>query len=363
MTLPMLLGVLGSIPTVMLERELRFGTLAGIEVAGVVAEKACTLSLAWSGHGGWSFVWGAVAAVGLRMALLNVAAPWPLGLAWDRALLRARLAHGVWFQGINLAFLARENMAAVVAGPAFGPHAVGLLNFGAAVATLVPSNALAIAQRVGFPALARLQDQPAEAAAFLRLTMRRLVLVTAGPSACLFVLAEPVVRLVYGPAWLEALPLLCWFLARAAFAQLFAPLLAFVNARGEVALGFRLMLASTVLEGGLALALLPGWGPVGVAAGAALGGALPAFLLAWRVNRTAPLHPLATFGPGLAVAAALAAAASLAGPLVTTLPTLGATALGLATAWALASAGLERALLQAVWHRWRRGRSAQPEAA
>ncbi|MEB3220699.1 MAG: oligosaccharide flippase family protein, partial [Candidatus Sericytochromatia bacterium] len=42
MTLPMLLGVLGSIPTVMLERELRFGTLAGIEVAGVVAEKACT---------------------------------------------------------------------------------------------------------------------------------------------------------------------------------------------------------------------------------------------------------------------------------------------------------------------------------
>jgi hypothetical protein len=102
---------------------------------------------------------------------------------------------------------------------------------------------------------------------------------------------------------------------------------------------------------------------VGVAAGAALGGALPAFLLAWRVSRTVPLHPMATFGPGLAVAAALAAAASLAGPHVTTLPTLGATALGLATAWALASAGLERALLQAVWHRWRRGRGAQPEAA
>ena len=46
MTLPMLLGVLGSIPTVMLERELRFGVISVAEVAGVLLEKGVTLWLA-----------------------------------------------------------------------------------------------------------------------------------------------------------------------------------------------------------------------------------------------------------------------------------------------------------------------------
>ncbi|MEB3328716.1 MAG: oligosaccharide flippase family protein [Candidatus Sericytochromatia bacterium] len=363
MTLPMLLGVLGCIPTVMLERDMRFGTLAAIEVAGTVAEKGVTLGLAWGGYGSWSFVWGAVAAVGLRMALLNAAAPWPVGLAWDRGVLRTRLAHGVWFQGINVAFLVRENLATLVAGPACGPHAVGLLNWSAALATLLPSNALVIAQRVTFPALARLQDAPAEAAELLRLTLRRLCLVTAAPSACLLVLAEPIVRHVYGPAWLEALPLLAWMVARAGVAQLFTPLLVFLNARGEAAVGLRLMLATTGLEWGLALALLPEWGPAGVAAGAALGGALPALAVARRVQATAPLRPVRTFGPGLAVAGMLAAAAALGRPHVTSWQALASAFLGLVLAWGLAVAWLERALLRAWWAGRREQAAAPREAA
>jgi PST family polysaccharide transporter len=361
MLLPMLLGVVGCIPTVMLERDMRFGTLAAIEVVGTVAEKGVTLGLAWAGHGGWSFVWGAVAAVGLRMVLLNAAAPWPVGLAWDRGVLRARLAHGVWFQGINVAFLARENMATLVAGPACGPHAVGLLNWSASLATLLPSNALAIAQRVTFPALARMQDAPDEAAELLRLTLRRLCLITAAPTACLLVLADPIVRHVYGPAWLEALPLLSWAVLRAGVAQLFTPLLVFLNARGEAAMGFRLMLATTVAEWGVALALLPTWGPAGVAAGAALGGVLPALAVAWRVQASAPLRPVETFGPGLGVAAVLAGAAALGLPHVASWQVLAGAFVGLAIAWALTLAWLERAFVRAWWT-GRRGGDV-PEAA
>jgi O-antigen/teichoic acid export membrane protein len=296
------------------------------------------------------------------MAWLNAAAPWPVGLAWDAGMLRARLAHGVSFQGINVAHLARENMAALLAGPACGPHAVGLLTWSAALATMLPSNALQIAQRVTFPAFARLQDAPLEAGELLRLTLRRLCLVTAAPSACLLVLAEPIVRHIYGQAWLEALPLLAWAIGRAAVAQLFVPLLTFVNARGDVAFGLRLVLASTLLEWGMALALLPTWGPAGVAAGAALGGVAPALVVAWRVDAGASLRPVRTFGPGLAVAGAVGAAAAVVEPHLGSWRALLAAFVGLAFAWGLTLAWLERDLVLGWWSR-RRGRTAVSEAA
>ncbi|MEB3196847.1 MAG: oligosaccharide flippase family protein [Candidatus Sericytochromatia bacterium] len=353
MTLPMLLGALGSVPTVMLERSLRFGSLAAVEVSSTFLEKLVTLVLAYQGFGFWSFLWGTLAAVGLRMSLLNICSPWSFGLAWDGGVLRHRMAQGMWFQGVNLAHMARENLHTLVAGPTCGPHAVGLLNWSTNLATLVPANALMLAHRVTFTAYARLQHDHSEAGAVLRATLRRLWLFTAPPMSCLWVLADPLVRFVYGEVWLEALPVLFWALIRAWAGQLFSPLLVFINARGQAALGFRFILASTLLEWTLAMAFLAFMGYRGLAVGAALGSIGPAIVMAVYVNRTASLKPIATLAPGLALASGLVAVSLLMAPLVTSWQTLLGAIMILALLWVLVVGFLERCLIVDVWARLR----------
>lgn len=363
MALQMVLGVVGCVPTMLLERRMRFGAGAAIDAACVLFDKGVAIVLAWHGYGVWSFVYASLASVALRMALLTIVAPWPFGLAFDRALIGRHLAKGAWFQGINLATLARENVVTFVGGPLFGPRAVGLLNWGASLPATFAGQGLGIYQRVTFPAFARLQDDHAARAALLVTSLRALMLVVLPIVALLPALGSPIVAFVYGEAWREALPALGFFALRTAGYAVVAPLIWYLSATGRVAVGLRALIACIVLEWGLALALAPAMGFTGVAVGAAIG-TLAQAVASWRsVAREEPLAVGPVIGPGLAIALPLGGLAWLAAPRIGSLVELLAVLAAAGVIWLGAAYAFERARVDAAVLAWRARRGLREGAS
>lgn len=353
MSLQMVLGVIGCIPTMRIERHMRFGAVASIDVAVAVLDKAGAVALAVYGFGAWSFVWASLASVSLRMALLTWVAPWPFGLAFDPALLRAHLAKGALFQGVNVATLIRDNVVAFVAGPIFGPRAVGLLNWGAGLPTMFAGQGLWIYFRVVFPAFARLQDDREARSALLVASLRALMLGVLPILALLPALGGPIVDHVYGAQWREALPALACFAVRTAGYAVVAPMIWYLNATGRVATGLRALLICIVLEWGLALALAPALGFTGVAIGAAAGTLFQAAALWLAARREEPLAFGAVVGPGLAIAAPLGLAAWAIAPHVRSVVDLLGVLAGAGVLWAGAAYVAERERVDAAWLAWR----------
>ena len=353
MSLAMLLGVVGAIPTMLLERRMRFGAVAAIDAACVLLDKGVAIGLAWSGHGVWSFVWASLASVAVRMALLTVAAPWPFGLAFDRALIGRHLSRGAWFQAINLATLARENVVTFVGGPIFGPRAVGLLNWGASLPATFAGQGLGIYQRVTFPAFARLQDDREGRAALLVTSLRALMLVVLPILALLPALGAPIVAFVYGEAWREALPALGFFALRTAGYAVVAPLIWYLSATGRVSMGLQALLVCIALEWGLALALAPAMGFTGIAVGAAIGTLAQAAALWHVVGREEPLALAYVVGPGLAIALPLGGLAAWAAPRIGSLVELLAVLAAAGVAWLGAAYLAERPRVDAAYQAWR----------
>lgn len=363
MALQTVIGVIGCVPIAMLERRMQFGATAAIDIGVFLAEKGLTIALALAGHGVWSFVWAALVATALRMALLSACSPWPFGLAFDRGLAARYLARGAWFQGINLVTFGRDNLNTLVAGPLYGPGAVGLLNWALNMPTLIAGNALTIFQRVAFPAFARLHEQPAEREALLRVSMRRLSLLVFPLLVLLPTLGDPIVAHVYGEPWRAALPALAWWCLRQAAYCVYGPLIWWLNAAGRAKEGFRAMLAAALLETGLALALVPVWGFTGVAAGMGLGSLALAVVLWGSLRGEAELGAAWTLGPGLLLALPLGLAAAALAPSLSTLTLLLAALAALGGAWAAALVVIERAGIQAGLAAWRARRKPVEEVA
>jgi O-antigen/teichoic acid export membrane protein len=325
MALNMLLGTFGTNSTLLLERHLKFGTFAKVDVATILLDRAVTLALAFTGFGAWSFVLGSLSSMATRVALLYKAAPWTLGLALDRAVLRRAMSFGAFMQATNLTSLARDNMNTLLGGPLFGPKQVGYLTWGMSLSQTCSQPLVHIVARVCFPAFARLQDHPEERE---KLLTQSLYWLNMASYPVLFLLAahgSHLVTYVFGEPWRPALIALYAFSFRMMGTNVTSVLVGYLNGTGRSSLGFRIAGVWTVAEWMLAVALATWIGFNGIAAAYAVGVLLPATWLLLIASREVKLDLPRIFGVPLALAVPGAAIAWVMQPLATSLVTFIAT--------------------------------------
>jgi O-antigen/teichoic acid export membrane protein len=344
MALNMLIGTLGTNSTLLLERHLKFGTFARLDVVTVLLDRAVTLTLAATGFGAWSFVLGSLVAMSTRAALLFKAAPWPVGLALDRAILRRALGFGAFLQATNLTSLARDNMSTLLGGPLFGPRQVGYLTWGMSLSQTVSQPIVHTVARVCFPAFARLNDEPEERGRFVATSLYWLNLASY-PLLCLLAIhGHSLVTYVFGEAWRPGLVALYAFCFRMAGTNVTSVLIGYLNATGRSALGFRIAAVWTGGEWALAIGLSLWLGFNGIAAAYAVGVLVPVVWLLAVVGREARLPLGRVIGVPAGLAALTAALALGLSPLAGSLWTFAAV---------LAVTGLAPVGLVAIWERER----------
>ena len=129
LSLGLLLSSLRSIPSVMMERELRFGPLAAAEVAQQFAYYAIAVGLAANGGHAWSFILAGLCQLAVGAALVNLAWRWRPSIALDRTCLGRLIGFGIGYQLSLLLASLRDAPLPVLAGAVAGTAAAGLPEF------------------------------------------------------------------------------------------------------------------------------------------------------------------------------------------------------------------------------------------
>jgi PST family polysaccharide transporter len=188
----------------LLTREFQQRRRALADLVGLGLSIAVTIALAAAGLGPWSLAWGRVVGNLVNGILHFKLARARYRPAFDEAVARPLLRIGI---PIALAFLFTEavnNVDYVVVGRVLGATALGLYLMAFNLSSWPVTTLSFSITRVSVPGFARLQkDHAALQAAFAR-ALALVLGLAALVCGVMAVLAEPLIRFVYGPPWTGA---------------------------------------------------------------------------------------------------------------------------------------------------------------
>lgn len=251
---------------VLAERELRFGAVVRIELAGTASGFAVAVALALDGAGAMAVVWGQVASAMVQLAcsFAFLTRDWrpTWHFRWTEA---ARfLPYGIDMFLVNLATALTVQIDVILAGLAFPKQAFGAFAQPRDLSLKVMTAINPVVTRVGMPLLARYQDEPAEAGRIYLRVVRMSASVCFPVYGAMAFLARDLLPLALGAKWGPAAslmpPIALWFALRSVVNSLGSYLTAM--ARSRLVLFYQIGFASIVAA---AAWLGSRFGPVGLA--------------------------------------------------------------------------------------------------
>src|SRR2546422_10340154 len=251
-------------PTIILERQLRYGQLSIIEIVDFGLFQLTAVVLAVMGYGAWSFVLAVLLSKAVSTLLSYGLARWVPAVGFDRERFVGLWRFGLPFQLSWLTFFLRDYMIPILGGLLVTTTQVGYLNWALALAG-VPGQLAQIVGRVTLPAFARYQDKPVALARAVEQSIRGLAIVALPLHLGIVALAPWLIQLVFSDKWLPALPAVYLLSVHWSGANLTSPLVSALNAMGHVRLALVLSAVWAAATFALALLLLPGVGFVAFA--------------------------------------------------------------------------------------------------
>jgi O-antigen/teichoic acid export membrane protein len=190
-----------------LQRDLRFGTIAIVEIVAAVVGVAAAITAAALGAGVWSLVLlPGVSALVRLIGFLGIRRP-PLTRARPWRDLRPVLGTGGSILGVELLNYAARNVDNVLIGRALGPAVLGVYTRAYALLMLPISQLNGPLARVGLPVLSRLRDDEDAYRRYVRAAMLVIAYAAIPTFALLAAMAGPLVLVLLGDAWTEAAPI------------------------------------------------------------------------------------------------------------------------------------------------------------
>ena len=191
----------------LLGRGMRFVTQAKIDVLSLAVSSAVGVVMGMLGCRYWSLVGMAVTSPLVMMVLLWSAVRWIPGPPRRGAGIRSMLHFGGLATCNSFVVFLAWNAEKLLLGRFWGADALGLYGRGFALVTLPVQQLNAAIGSVAFPALSRIQhDVKRLARSFLRF-FGLLFSLTIPSTICCALFAEEMVRIVLGPKWMEAAPI------------------------------------------------------------------------------------------------------------------------------------------------------------
>jgi len=198
----------GSVHIALLQRDLAFRKKLLPDLGRLLIKAVVTIVLAVKGFGAWSLIIGQLSSSVSGVVLARIALRWKLRVRIDKPELDRLLKFSVPFMGFNLVNALISNLEFIVIGRILGEAALGVYSITYRIVDLLIMNVWVVLAGAMFPALATIQHQPH----LLRrtfLSVTRYVQVFIVPiSLGLIITAEPIVLVLLGSQWLDAIPIL-----------------------------------------------------------------------------------------------------------------------------------------------------------
>lgn len=204
------LAAIGSQFRALNQKHLRFSLMAKIEVTGAVLSLLIAVTCALNGLGVYSLVFATLTNISTT-SLLNLYT----GLRYHRPSfaftpdkIREYLRFGAFQMGESTLNYLNSQIDLLLIGKITGSHALGLYSTSKSL-TMRPASLInPIFNRVAFPVMSHSQNDQDGLRRIYLSGMRMLCFINFPIYALLFVAAEPIVRILLGEAWLEAIPIL-----------------------------------------------------------------------------------------------------------------------------------------------------------
>lgn len=205
-----LVGGAGMLQAALLNRQLRFGAIAGIEIAALLTSVIATTLLAWRGWSYWSLVLGQATGTLTSTILLWSMSHWrPRAPEFNRgALSLARFGSNITVS--NLAGHLNMTLDNIMIGAVLGRVVLGLYDRAWKLAVQPLMQIQAPFNRVAVPVLSRVVDEPARYRQAFGQMVQAMLLAIAPAMIFAALLATPLITVALGERWVPSAPIFAW---------------------------------------------------------------------------------------------------------------------------------------------------------
>jgi len=185
----------------LLQRQMRFVVLAGIEIASLLLSVVVALLMAWRGYGYWALVGMTLGAPIASAFMVVLAARWQPGWPRRNSGVRSMLHFGGTVTLNNIIVYLAYNGEKVLLGRFWGADVLGIYGRAYQLVTLPTTQLNSAIGRVAFPVLSRIQNDPQKLRkSFLKLYNLGLSFTLPVALACAL-FPEEIIFVFLGPKW------------------------------------------------------------------------------------------------------------------------------------------------------------------
>jgi PST family polysaccharide transporter len=177
-------------------------------MGNTIVKGVISIGMAFAGFGVWSLVVGQIAGALASVLLVWIILPWRPRLTINRTIANSLIKFGSSIIGGDILTTIIDNIDYVIVGRIFGVAQLSVYTLAYRLPEMLLIGNLWVIGQIAFPAFSSIQDKPEEMRNGFLGSVRLVELIATPISLGLFVAADPIVRVVFGDQWLEAIPML-----------------------------------------------------------------------------------------------------------------------------------------------------------
>jgi O-antigen/teichoic acid export membrane protein len=241
------LSSLKTIPSIILERSLRFDKLVIPQIVETIVFNVVVLICALKGYGLMSYTYAVLGRGVSGLAMMYAIAPWRIGVSFSKTVAKKLLSFGIPFQGNSILALIKDDLLILYLGTVLPLAQLGYIGFAQKWAytplRLVMDNMI----RITFPSFSRLAHDSVHLGKAIEKSLFATVSLIF-PALTGLVLLAPyfITHIPKYQKWEPAVFSLALFAVNAALSSISTPLTNALNATGKVKITLYLMIFWTV---------------------------------------------------------------------------------------------------------------------
>lgn len=202
------INALGSVHINWLVRDLDYRRKLVPELGGALTKGIVSIGMAYLGYGVWSLVFGQITGAIASVILVWIILPWRPRLTIDRKIARSFMHFGASVTLVDIITQITDNIDYVIVGRFFGMIPLSIYTLAYRLPEMLLIGNLWVMGGVVFPAFSSIQDRPNELRRGFLASVHFVELIAVPMCLGLLIAADPIVRVVFGEQWLEAIPVL-----------------------------------------------------------------------------------------------------------------------------------------------------------
>lgn len=199
-----IIGGLANINIVAQQKELSFKSLTYLGQVTTVISTLSTIALAIWLRNVWALVYGQIIAALVNCLLSYYFVSGTPRFSFNRKIAKELISYGKFITASSIVLFLASSLDTAVIGKVLGTELLGFYVLAFTFANIITSGIAKLISSVLMPAYAKLQNDRARLRSAYLQTISLITLVTAPAAAGIYILAEPLVIVVFGENWAAA---------------------------------------------------------------------------------------------------------------------------------------------------------------